>query len=68
MRQAYLVTWTKERLSVARRRYAMRFPDEDVADLAMQQLRRREGAGDDALRGQVVGGAVVVPHAQESFR
>lgn len=44
IRQAYLVTRTKERLSVARRMYAMRFPDEDVADLTMQQLRGREGA------------------------
>lgn len=44
MRQAYLVTRTKERLDVARRMYAMRFPDEDVSELTMQQLRGREGA------------------------
>lgn len=43
-RQAYLVTRTKERLDVARRMYAMRFPDEDVTALTMQQLRGREGA------------------------
>ncbi|MBT8224411.1 MAG: type I-E CRISPR-associated endonuclease Cas1 [Dactylosporangium sp.] len=43
-RQAYLVTRIKERLSVARRMYAMRFPDEDVSDLTMQQLRGREGS------------------------
>lgn len=44
MRQAYLVTRTKERLNVARRMYAMRFPDEDVSTCTMQQLRGREGA------------------------
>lgn len=44
MRQAYLVTRTKERLSVARRMYAMRFPDDDVSTATMQQLRGREGA------------------------
>lgn len=43
MRQAYLVTRTKERLAVARRMYAKRFPDEDVGRLTMQQLRGREG-------------------------
>lgn len=44
MRQAYLVTRTKERLDVARRMYGIRFPDEDVSELTMQQLRGREGA------------------------
>jgi CRISPR-associated protein Cas1 len=44
LRQAYLVTRTKERLAVARRMYAMRFPGEDVSALTMQQLRGREGA------------------------
>jgi len=44
MRQAYLVTRTKERLEVARRMYGMRFPDEDVSTATMQQLRGREGA------------------------
>jgi CRISPR-associated protein Cas1 len=44
MRQAYLVTRTKERLAVARKMYAKRFPDEDVSDATMQQLRGREGA------------------------
>ncbi|SCL45747.1 type I-E CRISPR-associated endonuclease Cas1e [Micromonospora peucetia] len=44
LRQAYLVTRTKERLGVARRMYGMRFPDEDVSTLNMQQLRGREGA------------------------
>ncbi|WP_007512283.1 type I-E CRISPR-associated endonuclease Cas1e [Pseudofrankia saprophytica] len=44
MRQAYLVTRTKERLAVARHMYGMRFPDDDVSDATMQQLRGREGA------------------------
>jgi CRISPR-associated protein Cas1 len=44
LKQAYLVSRTNERLAVARRMYAMRFPDEDVAGLTMQQLRGREGA------------------------
>jgi CRISPR-associated protein Cas1 len=44
LKQAYLVSRTKERLAVARRMYTMRFPDEDVAGLTMQQLRGREGA------------------------
>jgi hypothetical protein len=43
MRQAYLVTRTKERLEVARHMYRKRFPDEDVDTLTMQQLRGREG-------------------------
>lgn len=44
LRQAYLVTRTKERLGIARRMYAMRFPGEDVSNATMQQLRGREGA------------------------
>ena len=44
MRQAYLVTRTKERLTVARRMYGLRFPDDDVSTATMQQLRGREGA------------------------
>ena len=44
MRQAYLVTRTRERLAVARRMYGMRFPGEDVSTATMQQLRGREGA------------------------
>ncbi len=44
MRQAYLVTRAKERLDVARRMYAMRFPEEDVSTATMQQLRGKEGA------------------------
>lgn len=44
LRQAHLVTRRDERLAVARRMYSMRFPDEDVSKLTMQQLRGREGA------------------------
>ncbi|MGW7291594.1 type I-E CRISPR-associated endonuclease Cas1e [Streptomyces xiamenensis] len=42
-RQAWLVTRPKERLSVARAMYGMRFPGEDVSTATMQQLRGREG-------------------------
>lgn len=44
LRQAFLVTRPKERLNVARRMYALRFPGEDVSTATMQQLRGREGA------------------------
>ena len=43
-RQAVLVSNKRSRLAVARRMYQMRFPDEDVSGLTMQQLRGREGA------------------------
>lgn len=43
-RQAKLVSNRTSRLAVARKMYQMRFPDEDVAGLSMQQLRGREGA------------------------
>ena len=42
--QAAAVTNQSSRLRVARAMYAMRFPDEDVSGLTMQQLRGREGA------------------------
>ncbi|NLZ28289.1 MAG: type I-E CRISPR-associated endonuclease Cas1, partial [Firmicutes bacterium] len=42
--QAALVSNTRSRLAVARRMYALRFKDEDVSKLTMQQLRGREGA------------------------
>lgn len=42
--QAALVSNTRCRLAVARCMYSMRFPDEDVSKLTMQQLRGREGA------------------------
>lgn len=44
IRQAKLVSNTRTRLAVARRMYQMRFPEEDVSSLTMQQLRGREGA------------------------
>ena len=44
VRQAELVTNTRKRLSVARKMYQMRFPEEDVSQLTMQQLRGREGS------------------------
>ncbi|MFV0462464.1 MAG: type I-E CRISPR-associated endonuclease Cas1e [Nostocoides sp.] len=44
LRQAELSVHRTRRLSVARAMYAMRFPDEDVSRLTMQQLRGREGA------------------------
>ncbi|MDU3827931.1 MAG: type I-E CRISPR-associated endonuclease Cas1e [Peptostreptococcus sp.] len=42
--QAKLVTNLRSRVYVARKMYQMRFPDEDVSSLTMQQLRGREGA------------------------
>ncbi|MCB4943527.1 type I-E CRISPR-associated endonuclease Cas1e [Streptococcus mutans] len=43
-KQARLVSNTRSRLKVARKMYQMRFPNEDVSLLTMQQLRGREGA------------------------
>ncbi|WP_315503264.1 type I-E CRISPR-associated endonuclease Cas1e [Actinomyces radicidentis] len=42
--QAARVSAPRRRLEVARRMYSMRFGDEDVSGLTMQQLRGREGA------------------------
>ena len=42
--QAAAVSNTRTRLRVARSMYQMRFPDDDVSKLTMQQLRGREGA------------------------
>lgn len=42
--QAMAVTNRNERLKVARKMYAMRFPGEDVSRTTMQQLRGKEGA------------------------
>lgn len=42
--QAKLVTNTRTRVAVARKMYQMRFENEDVSKLTMQQLRGREGA------------------------
>lgn len=44
VKQAKLVSSTRSRLEVARKMYQLRFPDEDVSALTMQQLRGREGA------------------------
>lgn len=44
MRQAALVSNMRSHLSVARKMYQMRFPEDDVSGLTMQQLRGREGA------------------------
>lgn len=44
MRQAELVVHQRQHLQVARAMYAMRFPNEDVSALTMQQLRGREGS------------------------
>lgn len=43
IRQAELVSNKRSHLAVAKKMYAMRFPDEDVSGLTMQQLRGREG-------------------------
>lgn len=43
-RQAKFVSNTRTRLDVARKMYSMRFGNEDVSKLTMQQLRGREGA------------------------
>ncbi|MDR3084885.1 MAG: type I-E CRISPR-associated endonuclease Cas1e [Christensenellaceae bacterium] len=42
--QAALVSNTRSRLAVARKMYQMRFPNEDVSKLTMQQLRGRDAA------------------------
>lgn len=42
--QAELVSNTRKHLNVVRKMYQLRFPDEDVSRLTMQQLRGREGS------------------------
>lgn len=42
--QAKLVSCTRSRLQVARKMYQLRFPQEDVSNLTMQQLRGKEGS------------------------
>jgi len=44
IKQAKLVSNTQSRLMVARKMYQIRFPEEDVSALTMQQLRGKEGA------------------------
>lgn len=46
VQQAKLVSNTQTRLGVARRMYQMRFPDEDVTGLTMQQLRGKAHVSD----------------------
>lgn len=43
-RQAQLVSNEKKHIQVARMMYQLRFPEEDVSGLTMQQLRGREGS------------------------
>ena len=43
-KQAELVSNTRKHLSVVRRMYQMRFPDENIEGLTLQQLRGREGS------------------------
>lgn len=42
--QAALVSNRKKRIAVARAMYRMRFPDEDVSQYSMQELRGKEGS------------------------
>ncbi|GEO68157.1 CRISPR-associated protein Cas1 [Levilactobacillus acidifarinae DSM 19394] len=42
--QAKLVSNQRTRVAVARKMYQMRFPDQDVSGLSMQELRGKEGA------------------------
>ena len=44
VRQAEMVSNMRLHLQVVRQMYSMRFPDEDVSGLTLQQLRGREGA------------------------
>ncbi|MGX7048422.1 CRISPR-associated protein Cse1 [Lactococcus piscium] len=43
-KQAKLVSNTRTKLKVAKKMYQMRFPNEEVSSLTLQQLRGREGA------------------------
>ena len=44
MKQAKLVSNMRSHLEVVRKMYQLRFPNEDVSNLTMQQLRGREGS------------------------
>lgn len=44
LRQAELVSNSRKHLAVVRKMYQLRFPEEDVSHLTMQQLRGREGS------------------------
>ena len=43
-KQAQLVSNQRKHIDVVRKMYTMRFPDEDVSQLTLQQLRGREGS------------------------
>ena len=44
LRQAEMVSNERKHLIVVKKMYQMRFPDDDVSDLTLQQLRGREGS------------------------
>lgn len=44
LKQAELVSNQRKHLDVAKKMYSMRFPDEDLSGLTLQQLRGREGS------------------------
>lgn len=44
LKQAELISNTRKHLNVVRKMYQMRFPNEDVSNLTLQQLRGREGS------------------------
>lgn len=44
LKQAELVTHQRKHLEVVRKMYLLRFPNEDVSQLTLQQLRGREGS------------------------
>lgn len=44
LRQAELITNQRKHADVVRKMYVMRFPDEDVSDMTIQQLRGKEGS------------------------
>lgn len=44
LKQAEIVSNTRKHLDVVRKMYQMRFPNEDVSGLTLQQLRGREGS------------------------
>ena len=44
LRQAELVSNERKHLTVVKKMYQMRFPDDDVSDLTLHQLRGREGS------------------------
>ena len=70
IRQAELVSNTRLRLNVVRQMYSMRFPEEDVSQLTLQQLRGREGARlglGVGLAGDIVGVLTDELHALSIF-